>query len=86
MNSQSSETFFPSPQATHQVSLHPTANRVLFETAIAQAILTAALAGTFSATVAIGSASSLSVQYVMTLLNQASYVASVTGSNLVVSW
>ena len=81
-----SEDFMPSPVAAHQASLHSTSSRVIFETSVAQAILTACLAGNFSTTVSTSSTSSLNTQYVMTLLNQGGYTAQVTGTSLSISW
>lgn len=86
MNSSMSEDFMPSPVAAHQASLHSSSARVIFETSVAQAILTACLAGAFTASVSTSSTSSLNTQYVMTLLNQGGYQAQVTGSNLVINW
>lgn len=86
MNSSESEAVWLSPVSAHEVSLHPTDSQKVLEVAVAQAILTAAIAGTFTATVSVSSSSSVNVQYVVAHLNQANYQAQVTGTNLVINW
>lgn len=86
MNSQTSEVYWVSPIGAHQISMHPTSHNVIFNTSVATAIITAALTGAFTASVAVGSTPSKDVQYTIGLLNQAGYVASMQGTNLVISW
>jgi hypothetical protein len=86
MNSSMSEATWLSPVAAHEVSLHPADPQVIFDVAVAQAILAAAITGVFTATVAIGSTPSVVVQYVVAHLNQGNYQAQVTGTNLVINW
>jgi len=86
MNSSTSEVAWMSPVAARSLATHATASQVVFIMAVADAILTAVDAGLFTASVAVGATPSQDVQYVVALLNQGSYQASVTGANLVVSW
>lgn len=86
MNSSIQDEVFMSPGAAHEVALHPADAQVVFKVAVSAAILAAATAGLFTATVAVGSTASAVVQYVVALLNQANYQARVTGTNLVVNW
>lgn len=86
MNSSKSEAPWLAVVGAHEVSLHPTDAQVVFGVAVAQAILAAAITGVFTATVAVGSTPSVVVQYVVSQLNQGSYQAQVTGTNLVIQW
>jgi hypothetical protein len=86
MNSSKSEAVWLTPGSAHEISAHATDPQKVFSTAVAQAILTAAIAGTFTASIAVGSTPSEVVQYVVASLNQGSYQAAVTGPNLVISW
>jgi hypothetical protein len=86
MNSGILDEVFMSPVSAHQAALNSAASQEVFKLAVASSILTAVTAGSFTSSTAVGSTPSQDVQYVLALLNQAGYQASVTGTNLVVSW
>lgn len=86
MNSGILDEVLMSPGAAHEVALHPTDAQVVFKVAVSAAILAAATAGAFTATIAVGATPSQVVQYVVAILNQANYQARVTGTNLIVNW
>ena len=72
--------------SAHQVSLSYASSQVVLKAAVMSAILTAAASGAFTASVNVSSSSSVDTQYITALLNNAQYVAQVTGSNLIVAW
>lgn len=72
--------------SVHQVSLHSADTQVVLKAAVVSAIITAAATGAFTATVDVSTSSSVDTQYITALLNNAQYVATVTGSNLIISW
>jgi hypothetical protein len=86
MNSGIMDEVFMSPVAAHQAALQFAQTQEIFKDAVAASILTAVTAGLFTASTAVGSTPSQDVQYVLALLNQAGYQASVTGTNLVANW
>jgi hypothetical protein len=86
MNSQIADEVFMSPGAAHVSALEAATSQMVFKLAVASSILVAVTAGLFTSTTDASTASSADVQYVTALLNQAGYVARVTGSNLVVAW
>jgi len=86
MNSQILDEVFMSPGSAHEVALHAADAQVVFKVLVSAAILAAATAGAFTASVPVGATLSQVVQYVVMLLNQAGYSARVTGANLIVNW
>ena len=86
MNSQTLDEVFMSPACAHDVADHATATQVVFKVAVSAAILAAATAAAYTASIACSTTPSADVQYVTSLLNQAGYIARVTGANLIVTW
>ena len=86
MNSQITDEVFMGPVAAHNSALKAAASQMVFKLAVASSILVAVTAGLFTSSTAVGSTPSADVQYVTQMLNQAGYVARVTGANLVVTW
>jgi len=86
MNTSTSEALWPSPVSAHEHSQHSTNSQDVLIIAVADAIITAVGTGAFTASVDVSTSSSGDVQYVTALLNQGSYAATVTGSNLVINW
>jgi hypothetical protein len=86
MNTSTSEALWPSPVSSHEHALHSTGTQDILIVAVASAIVTAVGTGAFTASVDVSTSLSEDVQYVTALLNQGSYQAHVTGSNLVINW
>lgn len=86
MNSQILDEVFMGPVAAHASSLESTTSQMVFKLAVASSILVAVTAGLFTSSTAVGTTPSRDVQYVVAMLNQAGYQASVTGVNLIVNW
>lgn len=81
-----SDEVFISPVAAGAVSADYAGTQTILKAAVALAILTAAATGARTATIALGSSTSLDVQYVLALLNQATYAAHIVGTDIVVTW
>lgn len=86
MNTSTSEVLWPSPVGAHDTSLHIGGSQHALCALVATAILAAISSGLFTATVSMSGKTSQNVQYVVALLNQGSYQATVTGTNLVINW
>lgn len=86
MNSSTSEVLWPSPVCARARASTITTTQSIFSSAVSVAINTAIAAGLFTASIATGATPSADVQWVLAMLNQGGYQASVTGANLVVSW
>ena len=86
MNSGIQDEVFMSPVAAHQAAQQHLQTQEIFKDAVAASILVAVTAGAFTSSTAVGSTPSQDVQYVLAILNQAGYQASVTGLNLVANW
>lgn len=86
MNSSTSEALWPSPVGAHDTSLHIAGSQHALCALIATNILAAISSGLFTCSTDVSTKSSKNVQYVMALLNQGSYNAVVTGTNLVINW
>ena len=87
MNSSTSEAPWPSPVSAHENALHIVdSTQAHLMVSVAGDILTAIAGGLFTSSSDVSAEVSADVQYVAALLNQANYVAKVTGTNLVVSW
>ena len=86
MNSSTSEAVWPSPVSAHETALHIAETQAALTALVATDILTAVSAGLFTSSTDVSTELSQDVQYVAALLNQGSYSARVTGTDLVVSW
>lgn len=86
MNSSTSEVCWMSPVAAHETAQHIAETQHALCALIATDIVTAVSAGLFTSSTDVSAELSKDVQYVMALLNQGSYQAHVTGTNLVISW
>ena len=86
MNSSTSEALWPSPVSSHEHSLHIANTQDALIALVATDILAAVSSGLFTATVSMSGQLSKDVQYVVALLNQGSYSAQVTGTNLIINW
>jgi len=86
MNSSTSEAIWPEVVGAHDTSLHIAGTQHALCALVATAILAAISSGAFTATVSMSGQTSQNVQYVVALLNQGSYQASVTGTNLIINW
>lgn len=86
MNSGIQDEVFMSPVAAHQTAVNHSATQDVFKVAVAASILTAVTAGSFSSTTSTSGIASQDCQYVLQILNQAGYAASVSGSTLTASW
>lgn len=72
--------------ASHQATLSSATTQTILKCAVVAAIVAAVTAGEFTASVDVSSSSSVDTQYITALLNNAQYIAQVTGSDLVISW
>jgi len=86
MNSSTAEVLWCSPVAARLSSSNNTNTQVLLMQDVAVAILTSTEAGTFTASVSMSTETSADSKYVVALLNQGGYQASVTGTNLIINW
>lgn len=86
MNSSTSEVVWPSPVGAHDTSLHIAGTQHALCALVATNILAAISSGLFTASTNVTTASSVNVQYVMALLNQAGYSVHNDGTSIVVSW
>ena len=86
MNSSQSEMLWPSPVASHVNAVQFASTQSELCADVALAIVGAVETGLFTASLAMSGELSQDVQYVVALLNQGGYQASVTGANLVINW
>jgi hypothetical protein len=86
MNTSTSEVLWPSPVGAHANALQFATTQSELCADIALAIVTAVESGLFTASIAMAGETSADVQYVVALLNQGGYQASVTGANLIINW
>lgn len=86
MNSSTSEAVWPTPGAAHQTAQSIGDSQAALIALVASAILTAVSSGLFTASISMSGKMSVDAQYVLALLNQGGYAASITGANMVVNW
>jgi ketopantoate hydroxymethyltransferase len=86
MPSNKLDDLFVSRVAAHSRTLDHAGAQTVFVNAVVAAIETAITAGTYTATIALGSTTSDIIQWVVEELRNAGYDVSFSTTNIVVSW
>jgi len=86
MPSNTLDDLFVSVVAAHSRTLDHAGAQTIFVNAVVAAIETAITAGTYTATIALGSTTSDIIQWVVEQLRKSGYTVSFSTTNIVVSW
>jgi len=86
MPSNTLDDLFVSVVAAHSRTLDHAGAQTIFVNAVVAAIETAITAGTYTATIALGSTTSDVIQWVVEQLRKSGYTVSFSTTNIVVSW